>query len=99
MIWQWTGLAVFSLALLPAGVALLTGQVPQRLHSRLAPMRPRGIALLAFYTAAPLNTLPHLAGASTTVTLAATALAGLLTCAGCVLVIVAVAHRVQATTR
>ena len=49
MMWQWTGLAVFSLTLLPAGIALLTGHVPQRLHSRLAPMRPRGIALLAFY--------------------------------------------------
>ncbi|MEV6408973.1 hypothetical protein AB0M58_39600 [Streptomyces bobili] len=98
MIWQWTGLAVFSVTLLPAGIALLTGHVPQRLHSRLAPMRPRGIALLAFYTAAPLNALPRLAGASTTVTLAATAPAGLLTCAGCVLVIVT-GHRPQATTR
>ncbi|MCX5522488.1 hypothetical protein OG342_06360 [Streptomyces bobili] len=98
MIWQWTGLAVFSLTLLPAGIALLTGHVPQRLHSRLAPMRPRGVALLAFYTAAPLNTLPRLADASTTVTLAATALAGLLTCAGSILLIVA-GHRTQATTR
>ncbi|MFD5252530.1 hypothetical protein ACFWM5_06740 [Streptomyces bobili] len=98
MIWQWTGLAVFSLTLLPAGIALLTGHVPQRLHSRLTPMRPRGIALLAFYTAAPLNTLPRLAGASTTVTLAATALAGLLTCAGCILVILT-GHRIQANSR
>ncbi|MEV4227981.1 hypothetical protein AB0J81_12960 [Streptomyces bobili] len=98
MMWQWTGLALFSVTLLPAGIALLTGHVPQRLHSRLTPMRPRGIALLAFYTAAPLNALPRLAGASTTATLAATALAGLLTCAGCVLVIVA-GHHIQATTR
>ncbi|MFD5272051.1 hypothetical protein [Streptomyces sp. NPDC058335] len=98
MIWQWTGLSVFSLTLLPAGIALLTGHVRQRLHSRLAPMRPRGIAILAFYAAAPLNALPRLADASTTVTLAATAFAGLLTCAGCILLIVAGNHP-QATTR
>ncbi|MGW7648667.1 hypothetical protein [Streptomyces bobili] len=56
------------------------------------------MALLAFYTAAPLNALPRLAGASTTATLAATALAALLTCAGCILVILT-GHRTQATSR
>ncbi|MCX5006738.1 hypothetical protein OHB05_29570 [Streptomyces sp. NBC_00638] len=30
MTWHWTGLAVFSLTLLPAGLALLTGRMPHR---------------------------------------------------------------------
>ncbi|WP_065002216.1 hypothetical protein [Streptomyces sp. H-KF8] len=54
---QWTGFGVFSPTLLPAGVAPLTGRVPQRL--RPAPMRPRGLSLLAPYTAVPLNAVPR----------------------------------------
>lgn len=40
MTWHWTGLAVFSLTLLPAGLALLTGRIPHRLHACLAPATP-----------------------------------------------------------
>jgi hypothetical protein len=88
MIWQWIGLAVFSVTLLPGGVALLTGRVPQRLRPRLEPMRPRGLAFLGFYAAAPLNAVPRLAGAPPLITLAATGLAMAVTLAGCTLVIV-----------
>ncbi|MFH9090793.1 hypothetical protein [Streptomyces sp. NPDC017673] len=90
MIWQWIGLAVFSVTLLPAGVALLTGRVPQRLRPRLDPMLPRGLAFLGFYAAAPLNAVPRLAGASPLITLAATGLAMAVTLAGCTVVIVAI---------
>ncbi|MDX3238578.1 hypothetical protein PV392_23390 [Streptomyces sp. ME03-5709C] len=86
MIWHWIGLAVFSLTLLPAGVALVVGRVPARLRPRLVPMRPRGSALLALYAVAPLNAIPRLAGASDTFTLAATATGGVMATAGCVLV-------------
>lgn len=89
MLWQWIGLAVFSVTLLPAGVALLTGRVPQRLRPRLDPMRPRGLALLAFYAVAPLNAIPRLAGPSPGLTLAATGLAMVVTLAGCIVVMVA----------
>ncbi|GGR77418.1 hypothetical protein GCM10010269_15840 [Streptomyces humidus] len=61
MLWQWIGLAVFSVTLLPVGIARLTGRVPQRLRPRLHPTRPRGLACLAFYAAAPLNAIPALA--------------------------------------
>ncbi|MER7896469.1 hypothetical protein ABTX62_10165 [Streptomyces sp. NPDC096046] len=96
MLWQWIGLAVFSLTLLPAGVALLTGRVPRRLRPRLDPMRPRGLALLAFYAAAPLNAVPRLAGASPVLTLTATGLAMMVTLAGCIVVMVAT-QRTRAT--
>lgn len=96
MLWQWVGLAVFSVTLLPAGVALLTGRVPQRLCPRLDPMRPRGLALLAFYAAAPLNAIPRMAGASPGLTLAATGLAMVVTLAGCIVVMVAT-QRIRAT--
>ncbi|MFE9629329.1 hypothetical protein [Streptomyces sp. NPDC006527] len=98
MIWQWIGLAVFSFTLLPASVALLTGRVPQRLRSRLDPMRPRGLALLAFYAAAPLNAVPLLADASPSITLAATGLAMAVVLAGCIVVIIAT-ERTRATPR
>ncbi|MDX2681643.1 hypothetical protein [Streptomyces soliscabiei] len=98
MLWQWIGLAVFSVTLLPAGVALLTGRVSQRLHARLAPMRARGLAFLAFYAAAPLNIIPRLAGASPSVILAATGLGMVVILAGCIVVIVAT-QRTRATTR
>ena len=88
MIWQWVGLASFSVTLLPVGIALLTGRVPQRLRRRLAPMRPRGLAFLAFYAAAPLNAVPRLVGASPSIMLAATGLGGALTLAGCAIVII-----------
>ncbi|MEU3091370.1 hypothetical protein ACWCQ0_41945 [Streptomyces massasporeus] len=85
MIWHWAGLAAFSLTLLPAGLALLTGRIPNRLHARLAPTRPRGWALLALWAAAPLNTVPRLADAPPAITLAATATAGAAAVAGCAL--------------
>ncbi|MEU3090311.1 hypothetical protein ACWCQ0_33815 [Streptomyces massasporeus] len=90
MFWHWTGLAVFSLTLLPAGLALLTGRVPRRWHARLTPTRPRGWALLSLWAAAPLNTIPRLADAPPSITLAATAIAGVVTVAGCGLVAAAV---------
>ncbi|WP_432164964.1 hypothetical protein [Streptomyces sp. bgisy031] len=83
MTWHWTGLAVFSLTLLPAGLALLTDRMPHRLHARLAPARPHGWALLCLWAAAPLNTIPRLADAPPAITLAATALAGVVAVAGC----------------
>ena len=61
MIWHWTGLVFFSLTLLPAGLALVSGRIPRQLRHRLAPLRPRGLALLALYAVAPLNTVPRLA--------------------------------------
>ncbi|WP_171112614.1 MULTISPECIES: hypothetical protein [Streptomyces] len=96
MLWQWIGLAVFSVTLLPAGVALLIGRIPQRLRPRLDPMRPRGLALLAFYAAAPLNAVPRLADASPSITLAATGLAMVVALAGCIVLIVAT-QRTRAT--
>ncbi|MCK8437465.1 hypothetical protein G3I77_32040 [Streptomyces sp. D2-8] len=96
MLWQWMGLAAFSVTLLPAGVALLIGRIPQRLRPRLDPMRPRGLALLAFYAAAPLNAIPRLADASPLITLAATGLAMVVTLTGCIVVIVAT-QRTRAT--
>jgi hypothetical protein len=98
VIWQWIGLAVFSVTLLPAGVALLTGRVPQRLRPRLAPMRPRGLAFLAFYAAAPLNAIPRLVGASPSVILAATGLGMVTILVGCIVVIVAT-ERTRVTAR
>ncbi|MEU2287512.1 hypothetical protein ABZ614_37340 [Streptomyces sp. NPDC013178] len=85
MTWHWIGLAAFSLTLLPAGLALLTGRIPPRLHAHLAPTRPRGWALLALWAAAPLNTVPRLTDAPPALTLAATATAGAVAVAGCAL--------------
>ncbi|OBQ49658.1 hypothetical protein A4U61_32835 [Streptomyces sp. H-KF8] len=83
---QWTGFGVFSPTLLPAGVAPLTGRVPQRL--RPAPMRPRGLSLLAPYTAVPLNAVPRTPGASPSITLVATGLGTPVIPAGCITAIV-----------
>ncbi|MDX2553293.1 MULTISPECIES: hypothetical protein [Streptomyces] len=83
MIWHWIGLVFFSLTLLPAGLALVSGRVPHRLRRRLAPMRPRGLALLALYAAAPLNTVPRLAEAPPVITLVATATAAIVAAVGC----------------
>ncbi|MET8765668.1 hypothetical protein [Streptomyces sp. NPDC004658] len=87
MIWHSTGLAVFSLTLLPAGLALLTGRTPHRLHARPVPARPLGWALLCLWAAAPLNTIPRLADAPPAITLAATAVAGAGAFAGCALAV------------
>ncbi|MEU1553145.1 hypothetical protein ABZ517_10530 [Streptomyces scabiei] len=84
MIWHWIGLVFFSLTLLPAGLALVSGRIPRRLRHRLAPMRPRGLALLALYAVAPLNTVPRLAEAPPVITLAATATAVIVAAVGCV---------------
>jgi hypothetical protein len=46
-------------------------------------MRPRGWALLALYTVAPLNTIPRLAEAPPVIILMATAAAGVAAAAGC----------------
>ncbi|MGQ4475740.1 hypothetical protein [Streptomyces sp. SAS_276] len=83
MNWQWIGLVFFSLTLLPAGLALLTGRIPRRLRYRLAPMRPRGWGLLALYAVAPLNAVPRLADAPPLIILVATATAGVVAAAGC----------------
>ncbi|MFJ3821694.1 hypothetical protein [Streptomyces nodosus] len=96
MFWQWTGLALATLTLLPAGVALVTGRVPDRIRTRPASMRPVGRALLAIYAAAPLNAVPRLAGAPDSVTLAATAVGGMAAVAGCVLL--AMATRTSASS-
>ncbi|MFI1733811.1 hypothetical protein ACH40E_32280 [Streptomyces acidicola] len=98
MIWHWTGLAVFSLTLLPAGLALVTGRIPNRLHARLAPARPRGWALLGLWATAPLNTIPRLADAPPAITLAATATAGAVAVAGCVLAVAASLRAPKATS-
>ncbi|KKD07662.1 hypothetical protein [Streptomyces sp. WM6386] len=83
MAWHWTSLVFFSLTLLPAGLALVSGRIPQRLRHRLAPMRPRGRALLALYAVAPLNTIPRLAEAPPVIIVVATAAVGVLAAAGC----------------
>ncbi|GAQ65022.1 MULTISPECIES: hypothetical protein [Streptomyces] len=53
MIRHWTGLVSFSLTVLPAGLAMVSGPIPHRLWHRLAPMGSCGLALLALYAAAP----------------------------------------------
>ncbi|MFF0041652.1 hypothetical protein [Streptomyces mirabilis] len=83
MTWQWIGLTVFSLTLLPAGLAMAAGWAPARWRTRLTPVRVRGWAILALYAAAPLNAIPRLAGASPEVSLAFTAAAGIVAVAGC----------------
>ncbi|WEH16456.1 hypothetical protein [Streptomyces sp. VNUA24] len=84
MIWHWIGLIFFSLTLLPAGLALVSGRIPRQLRHRLAPMRPRGLALLALYAVAPLNTVSRLAEAPPVITLAATATSVIVAAVGCV---------------
>lgn len=96
MKWQWIGLTIFSLTLLPAGLAMAAGRAPSRLRGRLAPVRPRGWALLAIYTVAPLNAIPRLAGASPETTLALTAAAGIIAAAGCLVAALASIRSVSA---
>ncbi|APU43368.1 hypothetical protein [Streptomyces sp. TN58] len=85
MIWQWIGLTIFSLTLLPAGLAMAAGRAPARLRARLAPVSAHGWALLALYAVAPLNAIPRLAGASPEMSLALTAAGGIVGVAGCLL--------------
>ncbi|WP_412078734.1 hypothetical protein ACLF6K_35575 [Streptomyces xanthophaeus] len=85
MIWQWTGLTMFSITLLPAGLAMAAGRAPAHLRARLAPVRAHGWALLALYAVAPLNAIPRLAGASPEMSLALTATGGIVGVAGCLL--------------
>ncbi|MBW5480359.1 hypothetical protein [Streptomyces bambusae] len=82
MKWQWTALILFSLTLLPAGLAMLADRVPRRLRARLVPVRARGAAFLLIYATAPANVVPRLAGASPDTTLAFTAAGGVLAVAG-----------------
>jgi hypothetical protein len=64
----------------------------------LAPMRPRGLAVLALYAVAPLNTVPRLAEAPPVITLVATATAVIVAAVGCTYAALA-PHRVgKATT-
>ncbi|URN17305.1 MULTISPECIES: hypothetical protein [Streptomyces] len=98
MIWHWVGLAFFSITLLPAGAAMVAGRVPERLRPRLAPVRPRGWAVLALYAAAPLNAIPRLADASPTIVSAATAAAGLAAATGCAVAVVASSRAARAAS-
>jgi hypothetical protein len=84
--WHWISLALCSLTLLPVGLVMAADRVPRRLSARLAPVRPRGWAVLLNYSAAPLNTVPRLADASPTTTLTCTAAGSVLCLAGVLLV-------------
>ncbi|MFE0704804.1 hypothetical protein [Streptomyces sp. NPDC058872] len=102
MTWQWIGLAFFSLTVLPAGLAMALNRVPERLRRRLAPVRPRGWAILLIYATAPANSLPRIAGASPDITLGCTAVGGVLAIAGCLFLSLTAPtrqHRPVATTR
>ncbi|MFD3328552.1 hypothetical protein [Streptomyces sp. NPDC058701] len=85
MIWQWIGLAVFSLTLLPIGLTMAAGRVPARLRARFAPVRVHGWAILAIYAVAPLNAIPRLIRASPELSLALTVAAGIVAVAGCLM--------------
>lgn len=74
MICQWTGPAVLTRTLLPAGVVPLTGRAPHRLRARPAPTRPPGRAFLTRYAVAPVDAVPRPADVPHAVTPAATAL-------------------------
>ncbi|MEU6347400.1 hypothetical protein ABZ883_41455 [Streptomyces sp. NPDC046977] len=89
MTWQWIGLTVFSLTVLPAGTAMAANWVPGRLRSRLTPVRLRGWAFLAVYAPAALNAIPRLAGVTPEVILAGVFAGGVLAVGGCVLIAVA----------
>ncbi|MDI9884536.1 hypothetical protein QMZ92_09010 [Streptomyces sp. HNM0645] len=93
MIWQRTGLAVFTLTPLPAAVALLTSRASRRLRAGVAPTRPRGRALPALYAVAPVDAIPRLAVAP-----AATALGRAPAAAGCTTV-ASTARLARATAR
>ncbi|MFJ9765622.1 hypothetical protein ACIRUY_17580 [Streptomyces erythrochromogenes] len=93
MTWQWIGLTIFSLTLLPAGLAIATGRLPARLPARRRPPRAYGWAVLALYATAPLNAIPRLTGAAPRVSLALTSVAGIVAVAGCLLAALASLRR------
>lgn len=66
MKWQWIGLVVFSLTLLPLAVAMIVDRVPRLLRGGRASVRLRGWGFLLIYATAPVNAVPRLAGASPT---------------------------------
>ncbi|MFB6826064.1 hypothetical protein ACFCXA_31270 [Streptomyces virginiae] len=82
MKWQWIGLVVFSVTLLPLAVAMITDRVPRLLRGGWASVRLRGWGFLLIYATAPVNAVPRLAGASPDITLACTAAGGGLAVAG-----------------
>ncbi|WP_405745240.1 hypothetical protein [Streptomyces canus] len=84
MTWQWADLAFFSLTLLPTGLAMVTGHMPERLRPRLAAVQ---LGRPGSYAAAPLNAIPRLASASPAIIMAATAIAGLVAATGCLVVV------------
>ncbi|MGW7456485.1 hypothetical protein [Streptomyces sp. NPDC054797] len=92
MNWQLTGLVLFSVTLLPVGMAMAAGRIPLRMRGRLAPVRPRGWCVLAIYSVAPLNAVPRLADASPGVSLTCTAAGGVLAVTSCLLLGIAT-HR------
>ncbi|MFD0123982.1 hypothetical protein [Streptomyces virginiae] len=83
MKWQWIGLVVFSLTLLPLAVVMIVDRVPRLLRGGRASVRLRGWGFLLIYATAPVNAVPRLAGASPDTTLACTAAGGCLAVAGC----------------
>ncbi|MGW5345084.1 hypothetical protein [Streptomyces sp. NPDC004050] len=82
MNWQWILLILFSLTLLPAGIALLAGWAPRGLRTDRMPLRSQGAALLLIYATVPVNTAPRLAGASAATVLGCTAGGGALALTG-----------------
>ncbi|MGW7033002.1 hypothetical protein ACWGFX_38315 [Streptomyces xanthophaeus] len=83
MIWQWTGLAVFSLTLLPAGLAMATGRVPARLRARLTPVRVHGWGHPRHLRRGTPERDPPPGRAAPELSLALTATAGIVAAAGC----------------
>ncbi|NXY94228.1 hypothetical protein HYE82_07470 [Streptomyces sp. BR123] len=82
MNWQWIFLILFSLTLLPAGIALLAGWAPRSLRTDGMPVRSQGAALLLIYATVPVNAIPRLADASAAMVLACTAGGGALALTG-----------------
>ncbi|WP_232294975.1 hypothetical protein [Parafrankia sp. EUN1f] len=78
-------LASFSVTLLPAGLALTADRAPRRLRARIGPVRPVGWGVLLIYAAAPVDTVPRLAGASLDVIFVCSTAGGVLCLAGALL--------------
>ncbi|MEV8125371.1 hypothetical protein AB0P07_14915 [Streptomyces sp. NPDC085944] len=98
MAWHWIGLALFSLTLLPAGLAMITGRTPEHLRTWLTSTRTSGWPVLALYAVASLNAIPRLAGASPATTLAATATAGTVAVTGCAVAAIAALRTANAAS-
>ncbi|MDQ0605015.1 hypothetical protein QF037_009360 [Streptomyces canus] len=81
MTWHWTGLVFFSLALLPPGLALVSGRIPLRLRHRLAPCVRAAGPFSASAPSPPLTTIPRLAEAPPETIVVATAAAAVLAAA------------------